>query len=180
MTVAELEFYKAVPAMLRQISEELTKINKTLNEMRLAEKLTSGVDAAFVTPTYPHERDERPVWDEARGGIYIPSINRILDADNLTPEPVNWETASRLVHEKGGSLPTKNELFVIARYAGVINSILREKNRTPLEYPNRYWADREGKSDNIPTLGFGFADNSVNVCVKNKYEHHYVRALREP
>lgn len=159
MTQAELTFYELVPRALRDIANEL----KTLNGKN--EKASKP-----ETPKAPAmENTLKPYWDEERNGVFVPLINKVIDAHNLCEEEKNWDEAMRLAKEAGKALPSVKEMHLMFYFKDEINALLEEHGGDKLE--GWFWASTEYNSTNAWIMAFSNGDCTydykfISTCVR--------------
>ena len=117
-------------------------------------------------------RNIKPYWDKKHKAVFVPVINKLLEAKDLCEEEKNWNETIRLAEEARKELPSKNDMLVIAYFQNEINSILEENNGKKLE--GQYWTSEEWSS--IYAAQMNFNDTLLTLeskCIPNK-----VRAIK--
>lgn len=163
MTQAELTFFEMVPRALRDIASELHKLN---------ENKPAQVEKEPETKEIPVTKDYgKPYWDENRKAVFVPIINKFLDAKNLCEEEKSWYDAMELAKKNGKELPSRKEMLILAYFEDEINSILEANGGDKLD--GWYWASSEYHSSNAWSMNF----SNGNLYYNNKYIYGYVRAV---
>ena len=74
-----------------------------------------------------------PYWSEEHQGVVIPLLNKVLDAKNLSPKPLNWYENMELAKEKGREWMTKEDFHILYWQKDDINKILADHGGDLLE-----------------------------------------------
>lgn len=144
MTQAELTFFEMVPRALRDIASELHKLN---------ENKPAQVEKEPETKETPAMKDYgKPYWDENRKAVFVPIINKFLDAKDLCDGEKNWNDAMELAKQNGKELPSRKEMLILAYFVDEINAILEENGGEKLE--GWYWASTELSFNNAWSMYF--------------------------
>lgn len=163
MTLLEQTFYEVVPRALRDIASELHKLN---------ENKSSQVEKEPETKETPTMKDYgKPYWDENRKAVFVPIINKFLDAKDLCEEEKNWNDAMELAKQNGKELPSKKEVLILAYFVNEINAILEENGGEKLD--GWYWASTEYLSYDAWLMYF----SGGGLHYGAKYYTGYVRAV---
>lgn len=164
LTVLETRFYESVPSYLKDIADAL-KVIAGLNEKQ---------------PESTHKPEEtttastnilKPYWDGKRQAVFVPVINKFLDAKRLTDEEVEWEEGMKLAKEAGKELPSQHDMFALLLFKDEINAIISVHGGDILE--DWEWSSSECSA--YYAWGVGFYDGYVNAG--GKYNGYYVRAV---
>lgn len=158
MTGYEQKFYSVVPSALASIAESL----KTLTSGRTIPVEPKGNGIAS---------GNAPYWDDERKAVFIPIINKFLDAKNLSPNEETWDDAMRLAKEAGKALPSLNEIYILLYYKEGINAVLKEHGGDVLD--DWYWSS----SESWPTYAWSVYFNGGNIYGDAKCGDNYVRAV---
>lgn len=67
-----------------------------------------------------------PKWCEEKNGVYIPLIDKVLEAKNLDNELLNWFESIELAREHRKQIASKEEMLFIYLQRKEINAILKE------------------------------------------------------
>ena len=163
MTQAELAFYELVPRALKDIASEMHKLNE--NKTAQVAKRTETKETLIVKDC------EKPYWDENRKAVFVPIINKFLDAKNLCEEEKNWNDAMELAKKNGKSLPSRKEMLILAYFEDEINAILEANGGDKLN--GWYWASSEYYSTGALDVHF----SNGNFRYSAKYYGNSVRAV---
>ena len=82
-----------------------------------------------------------PYWNNKRQGVFIPVINKFLDADDLYGGQMTWQEAMGAAAVKGKSLPTRFEALIINFFIKEINQIITSHGGKPID--RMYWLRNE-------------------------------------
>ena len=81
----------------------------------------------------------KPYWDESRQAVFVPVVNKFLDAKNLS-DRATWDDAMKMAKAAGKELPTKKDCYAIMLFKEEIDAILEEHGGDPLTY---HWPSQE-------------------------------------
>lgn len=96
--------------------------------------------------------NSKPYWDEERKAVFVPIINKFLDAKDLCNEEKTWYDAMKIARQNGKELPSRKEMLIIAYFADEINAILEKNGGEKLE--GWYWTSREYNSNSVWYMNF--------------------------
>ena len=167
LTVAELNFYQSVPVTLKDIAKALqiiagAGVGKNVEEAPAPQPETTEVKSDFS--------NLNPTWDEEREAVFIPIINKYLDAKRSAKE-MTWDEAMAYAKKAGKELPSKHEMFAILFFKDEINAILEEHGGDLLT--EWAWASTEYSAF---IAWFVYFSNGY-VTDSYKYDNGYVRAV---
>ena len=74
-----------------------------------------------------------PRWCEEQNGVFVPLIGKVLEAKNLTSEPMTWYDFMDFAKAQGKQVATKEELLQLYLQKDEINAILKEHDGDLLE-----------------------------------------------
>lgn len=94
LTVLETRFYESVPSSLKDIAATLRIIEKQLEPIQKSGEITTATTMPL-----------KPYWDGERQAVYVPVIDKFVDAKRLVDEKVEWEEGMKLAKEVGKELP---------------------------------------------------------------------------
>ena len=168
LTKAELDYYTQVPSLLKGILDEMRKSNGNklaVEEPKPAQEETDKPEAEVKAPQLV------PYWDEERQAVFVPVINKFVDAKRLTEDEVTWEKGMELAKNAGKELPSQHDMFALLLFKDEINAIIEEHDGDILE--GWEWASSEFNAYNAWIVPFsnGF------VISYNKSVFNYVRAV---
>lgn len=115
--------------------------------------------------------NSKPYWDEERKAVFVPIINKFLDAKNLCEEEKNWNDAMELARQNGKELPSRKEMLILAYFADEINAILEENRGDKLE--EWYWTSTESSFTYARLMNF----SNWHLISGIKSYTNYVRAV---
>lgn len=167
LTVAELNFYQSVPGTLKDIAKALQKIAGG----KPAEKVEEApAPQPETTEVKPDLSNLNPTWDEERKAVFIPIINKYLDAKHSEKE-MTWDEAMAYAKKAGKELPSQHEMFAILFFKDEINAILKEHGGDLLT--EWAWASTEHSAYLAWFVYFnnGYVHNNI------KSNDYYVRAV---
>lgn len=168
MTQAELNFLEGVPRTLKEIAKHLGTIAEaSAHEAASTKKVV--VENAPSQET-SEVSNLNPTWDEERKAVFIPIINKYLDAKHSEKE-MAWDEAMAYAKKAGKELPSKHEMFAILFFKDEINAILEEHGGDLLT--EWAWASTEYSA----SYAWGVYFNNGNVLNTGKYNFGYVRAV---
>lgn len=168
LTKAELDYYTQVPSLLKGILDEMKKSNgikQAVEEPKPAKEETDKPEAEVKAPQLV------PYWDEERQAVFVPVINKFVDAKRLTEDEVTWEKGMELAKNAGKELPSQRDMFALLLFKDEINAIIEEHDGDILE--GWEWASSEYHA------GFAWNVDFSNGLVNGnfKYNSNYVRAV---
>ena len=167
LTVAELNFYESVPRTLKDIANAL----QIIAGGKPAEKVEEApAPQPETTEVKSGLSNLNPTWDEERKAVFIPIINKYLDAKRSAKE-MTWDEAIAYVKKAGKEPPSQHEMFAILFFKDEINAILEEHGGDLLT--EWAWSSSE-YSANLAWIVYFY--NGV-VYVNGKYYVGYVRAV---
>lgn len=164
LTVLETRFYESVPSYLKDIADAL-KVIAGLNEKQ---------------PESTHKPEEttiasinllKPYWDGKRQAVFVPVINKFLDAKRLTDEEVEWEEGIKLAKEAGKELPSQHDMFALLLFKDEINAIISVHGGDILE--DWEWSSSEYSAGYAWNVYFNYG----GVYYYSKCGYNYVRAV---
>ena len=82
----------------------------------------------------------KPYWDESRQAVFVPVVNKFLDAKNLS-DRATWDDAMKMAKAAGKELPTKKDCYAIMLFKEEIDAILEEHGGDPLAF--YHWTSQE-------------------------------------
>ena len=172
LTVAELNFYENVPKTLKEIAKHLGTIAEASAHEAAATKkvVVENAPQPETTKVKSDLSNLNPTWDEERKAVFIPIINKYLDAKRSAKE-MTWDEAMAYAKKAGKELPSQHEMFAILFYKDEINAILEEHGGDLLT--EWAWASTEN-SANIAWYVY-FGNGYVNPY--RKYGSNSVRAV---
>ena len=168
LTKAELDYYTQVPSLLKGILDEMKKSNgikQAAEEPKPAKEETDKPEAEVKAPQLV------PYWDEERQAVFVPVINKFVDAKRLTEDEVTWEKGMELAKNAGKELPSQHDMFALLLFKDEINTIIEEHDGDILE--GWEWASSECNAGNAWLVGF----SNGTVSVSGKYYGGCVRAV---
>ena len=170
MTQAELNFLEGVPRTLKEIAKHLGTIAEaSAHEAASTKKVVvENAPSQETTEVKSDLSNLNPTWDEGRKAVFIPIINKYLDAKHSEKE-MTWDEAMAYAKKAGKELPSKHEMFAILFFKDEINAILEEHGGDLLT--EWAWASTEGSAYLAWTVGFNsgyvtYAGKGVNGCVR--------------
>lgn len=169
MTQAELNFLEGVPRTLKEIAKHLGTIAEASAHEAAATK-------SVVVENIPSQETKidlsnlNPTWDEERKAVFIPIINKYLDAKHSEKE-MTWDEAMAYAKKAGKELPSQHEMFAILFFKDEINAILKEHGGDLLT--EWAWASTEFSASYAWVVLF----NIGYVGYAYKYVSRYVRAV---
>lgn len=83
----------------------------------------------------------KPYWDESRQAVFVPVVNKFLDAKNLS-DRATWDDAMKMAKAAGKELPTKKDCYAIMLFKEEIDAILEEHGGDPLA-GTYHWTSQE-------------------------------------
>ena len=113
----------------------------------------------------------KPYWDEERKAVFVPIINKFLDAKDLCNEEKTWYDAMKIARQNGKELPSRKEMLILAYFVDEINAILEENGGEKLK--GWYWASTEYSS----TTAWYMTFSNGYLYRGYKYFTHSVRAV---
>ena len=172
MTQAELNFLEGVPRTLKEIAKHLGTIAEaSAHEAASTKKVVvENAPSQETTEVKFDLSNLNPTWDEERQAVFIPIINKYLDAKHSEKE-MTWDEAMAYAKKAGKELPSQHEMFAILFFKDKINEILEEHGGDLLT--EWAWASTE-YSANIAWV-VNFVDGYVLTTIK--YFSYYVRAV---
>ncbi len=168
LTKAELDYYTQVPSLLKGILDEMKKSNgakQTVEEPKPAQEETDKPEAEVKAPQLV------PYWDEERQAVFVPVINKFVDAKRLTEDEVTWEKGMELAKNAGKELPSQHDMFALLLFKDEINAIIEEHDGDILE--GWEWASSEYDANYAGAVYF--SNGGVYNNVKSYY--NCVRAV---
>lgn len=157
MTHAELRFLETVPRRLEEISESLKKIAQNFERQ-------------------PEPDKRRPYWDETRRAVFIPVIEKFLDADPLPGGEMNWEQALEAADKIGRSLPSWRDTLAILMYIREIDRLLVSHGGTRLLARTWWTRSASDHEDHALVLDLiKLCHSSVNT--KDRYHSRTLTAI---
>lgn len=169
MTQAELNFLEGVPRTLKEIAKHLGTIAEaSAHEAAATKKVV--VENAPSQETKIDLSNLNPTWDEERQAVFIPIINKYLDAKHSEKE-MTWDEAMAYAKKAGKELPSQHEMFAILFFKDEINAILKEHGGDFLT--EWAWASTEGSAYYAWGVYFG----NGHVVAYSKYYNTCVRAV---
>lgn len=168
LTKAELDYYTQVPSLLKGILDEMRKSNgnkQGVEEPKPAQEETDKPQTEAKAPQLV------PYWDEERQAVFVPVINKFVDAKRLTEEEVTWNEGMELAKKAGKELPSQHDMFALLLFKDEINAIIEEHGGDILE--GWEWASSEYGA--YYAWGVYFSNGVVSYV--NKYLYYYVRAV---
>jgi hypothetical protein len=115
-------------------------------------------------------KEIKPVWVEGRG-VYIPIIGKVLGKEELAPDGMTWKEALAAAKRVKGTIPTKDEWYIILYFRDEINALMKEHGARELH--GYYWSSSEGSQ----TFAWNVLFSSGFVYGGDKYSTFYVRAV---
>lgn len=115
-------------------------------------------------------KEIKPVWVEGRG-VYIPIIGKVLGKEELAPDGMTWKEALAAAKRVKGTIPTKDEWYIILYFRDEINALMKEHGAR--ELCGNYWSSSEYSQAGAWYVGFA----SGLVSGYGKYLTDYVRAV---
>lgn len=115
-------------------------------------------------------KEIKPVWVEGRG-VYIPIIGKVLGKEELAPDGMTWKEALAAAKRAKGTIPTKDEWYIILYFRDEINALMKEHGAR--ELCGYYWSSSEYSQ--AGAWGVGFPSGVVGGG--GKYGTYYVRAV---
>jgi hypothetical protein len=115
-------------------------------------------------------KEIKPVWVEGRG-VYIPIIGKVLGKEELAPDGMTWEEALAAAKRVKGTIPTKDEWYIILYFRDEINALMKEHGAR--ELCGCYWSS----SEHSQTIAWLVTFSSGGVIGYSKYSTFYVRAV---
>lgn len=112
-----------------------------------------------------------PRWCEEKNGVFVPLIGKVLEAKNLTPEPMTWYEFMDLAKAKGKQIATKEELLQMYLQKDEINAILKEHDGDLLEGWFGSSSEYDRNNEWVVHFGSGGCGNA------SKYGSHLARAV---
>lgn len=127
MTQAELNFLEGVPRTLKEIAKHLGTIAEaSAHEAATTKKVVvENAPSQETTEVKSDLSNLNPTWDEERKAVFIPIINKYLDAKRSAKE-MTWDEAMAYAKKAGKELPSQHEMFAILFFKDEINAILDE------------------------------------------------------
>ena len=128
MIQAEFNFLEGVPRTLKEIAKHLEIIAEAFAHEAAATK-KAVVGNALQPETTEVKSDLsnlNPIWDEERKAVFIPIINKYLDAKHSETD-MTWDYAMEYAKNAGKELPSQYEMFAILFFKDEINAILKEQ-----------------------------------------------------
>lgn len=168
LTKAELDYYTQVPSLLKGILDEMRKSNgnkQAVEEPKPAQEETDKPEAEVKAPQLV------PYWDEERQAVFVPVINKFVDAKRLTEDEVTWEKGMELAKNAGKELPSQHDMFALLLFKDEINAIIEEHDGDILE--GWEWASSEFTASFAWTVNF----SGGHVNLNGKCTYLYVRAV---
>lgn len=172
MTQAELNFLEGVPRTLKEIAKHLGTIAEaSAHEAASTKKVVvENAPSQETTEVKSDLSNLNPTWDEERKAVFIPIINKYLDAKHSEKE-MTWDEAMAYAKKAGKELPSQHEMFAILFFKDEINAILKEHGGDLLT--EWAWASTEYSA----YRAWGVYFNSGYVSNYYKYYYVYVRAV---
>ena len=172
MTQAELNFLEGVPRTLKEIAKHLGTIAEaSAHEAASTKKVVvENAPSQETTEVKSDLSNLNPTWDEERKAVFIPIINKYLDAKHSAKE-MTWDEAMTYAKKAGKELPSQHEMFAILFFKDEINAILEEHGGDLLT--EWAWASTEYSAYNAWIVYF----NNGYVYADFKYSYLYVRAV---
>ena len=115
-------------------------------------------------------KEIKPVWVEGRG-VYIPIIGKVLGKEELAPDGMTWKEALAAAKRVKGTIPTKDEWYIILYFRDEINALMKEHGAR--ELCGYYWSSSEYSQPYAWYVYF----SSGNVGGNGKFTTNYVRAV---
>ena len=115
-------------------------------------------------------KEIKPVWVEGRG-VYIPIIGKVLGKEELAPDGMTWKEALAAAKRAKGTIPTKDEWYIILYFRDEINALMKEHGAR--ELCGYYWSSSEGSE----TYAWGVNFTAGYVGSIDKCDPKYVRAV---
>ena len=112
----------------------------------------------------------KPYWDESRQAVFVPVVNKFLDAKNLS-DRATWDDAMKMAKAAGKELPTKKDCYAIMLFKEEIDAILEEHGGDPLGAGR--WTSQE--CSRAGAWYIGFSNGYVNFS--GKYGTYVVRPV---
>lgn len=150
LTKAELDYYTQVPSLLKGILDEMRKSNGNklaVEEPKPAQEKTDKPQTEAKAPQLV------PYWDEERQAVFVPVINKFVDAKRLTEDEVTWEKGMELAKNAGKELPSQHDMFALLLFKDEINAIIEEHDGDILE--GWEWASSEFSANYAWSVHFG-------------------------
>ena len=172
MTQAELNFLEGVPRTLKEIAKHLGTIAEASAHEAAATKkvVVENAPQPETTEVKSDLSNLNPTWDEERKAVFIPIINKYLDAKRSEKE-MTWDEAMAYAKKAGKELPSQHEMFAILFFKDEINAILEEHGGDLL---NEWaWASTEFSANVAWLVYFG----GGYVSIAGKCNTYYVRAV---
>lgn len=114
-----------------------------------------------------------PYWDESRKAVFVPVIDKWLDARNLSVHQESWTDAMKLAERVGEALPSQKEMFILLYYRSEINEILEKNGGDILD--GWYWSSENCWGDEVWSADFSHGA----VGYDNEITKNYVRAISD-
>ena len=172
MTQAELNFLEGVPRTLKEIAKHLGTIAEaSAHEAATTKKVVvENAPQPETTEVKSDLSNLNPTWDEERKAVFIPIINKYLDAKHSEKE-MTWGEAMAYAKKAGKELPSQHEMFAILFFKDEINAILEEHGGDLLT--EWAWASTEYSALYAWYVFF----NIGTVPLTNKSDPYCVRAV---
>ena len=168
MTGYEQTFYTVVPSALKDIAASL----KVIAEAKTNETPANKSVAVEHLPSEEIPANPlKPYWDEERQAVYVPIIDKFVDAKRLTDEEVEWDEGMQLAKDAGKELPSQRDMFALLLFKDEINALISEHGGDILE--DWEWSSSEYSASGACYVGF----SSGGVYFNLKYNYYYVRAV---
>ena len=152
MTHTELRFLETVPRRLEEISEALKRLAKNSERQ-------------------PEPDRTKPYWDETRRAVFIPVVEKFLDADPLFDGKMNWQQALLAAKERSRSLPSRRDALAILLYKDEIDRLLRSHGGTPLSTGTWWTSSVIDRGDHALVL------SESGLSSVNTEDRHHSRTL---
>lgn len=172
MTQAELNFLEGVQRTLKEIAKHLGTIAEaSAHEAATTKKVVvENAPSQETTEVKLDLSNLNPTWDEERKAVFIPIINKYLDAKHSEKE-MTWDEAMAYAKKAGKELPSQHEMFAILFFKDEINAILEEHGGDLLT--EWAWASSEYSAYGAWVVTF----NNGYVLNSSKYLNNSVRAV---
>lgn len=111
-----------------------------------------------------------PTWDEERKAVFIPIINKYLDAKHSETE-MTWDYAMEYAKQAGKELPSQHEMFALLFFKDEINKILDAHGG---DFLNEYaWTSSEIPAGMVSLVNF----NTGSICFFRKTDYNYAYTI---
>lgn len=143
--------------------------------------ILKGEKIKTKTIFYTGELEEQPntleigTYDRSKG-VYCGELNgkQIWCDLHDAPEQLTWKQAVKYAKEKGGQLPSIDELTVAYLHKDEINAALEANGGEPFKKDDYYWSSSE-YSNNLSWALYMDSGYRLNY---NKYHGYYVRVFQ--